>query len=87
MKLKDGFILHETEGEYILVATGEASENFNGYIRINESAAFLISRMMDGIERESLIEQMLEEYDVVRPRVEKDVDALIEKLSAIHALE
>lgn len=87
MKLKDGFVLHETEGEYILVATGVASESFNGYIRVNHSGAFMIERMMNGISKEDLIDAVVEHYEVEKEVVEKDLAKLVETLTSIHAME
>ena len=30
MKIKEGFVLRELGGQYVVVALGEASKNFNG---------------------------------------------------------
>ena len=40
MKLKEGFILRKVGIQYVVAATGKASENFNGMMRLNESGAF-----------------------------------------------
>lgn len=87
MKLKDGFVLHETEGEYILVATGVASESFNGYIRLNRSGAFMIERMMNEISKEDLVSAVVEQYEVDKAVVERDLVKLVETLENIHAME
>ena len=38
MKLKKGMITEEANGEFVAVATGEASKSFNGLIRNNATA-------------------------------------------------
>ena len=43
MKVKDGFILRKVGRQYVVAATGEASRNFNGMMRLNEEAAFAFS--------------------------------------------
>ena len=42
MKVKNGFILRKVGKQYVVAATGEASRNFTGMIRLNEEAAFAI---------------------------------------------
>ena len=39
MKVKNGFILRKVGKQFVVAATGEASKNFNGMIRLNEEAA------------------------------------------------
>ena len=41
MKIKQGFMLREVAGNYVVVAVGEASKKFNGVINLNESGAFI----------------------------------------------
>ena len=65
MKIKEGFILREVAGNYIVVAVGEAVKNFNGVINLNESGAFLWKILSQGVENESqLVDALLGEYDV-----------------------
>lgn len=40
MKIKDGFILRKVGIQYVVAATGKASEGFNGMMRLNETGAF-----------------------------------------------
>ena len=40
IKAKKGFLLRRLGDEYMVVAIGEASKNFNGMIRMNETGAF-----------------------------------------------
>ena len=40
IKAKKGFLLRRLGAEYMVVAIGEASRNFNGMIRMNETGAF-----------------------------------------------
>ncbi len=40
MKLKEGFIIKQTDGEHVMVAVGDAK--FSGIIRSNKTAAFIV---------------------------------------------
>ena len=41
MKIVKEYILREIAGEYILVPTGETTQEFNGMITISETAKFI----------------------------------------------
>ncbi|WP_455543007.1 hypothetical protein [Intestinibacter sp.] len=41
MKRNQDFILRNIAGEYIMVATGDATQAFNGMITLNDVAAFI----------------------------------------------
>lgn len=36
MRIKDGFVLREVAGSYMVVATGEAGKSFHGMIRCGD---------------------------------------------------
>lgn len=81
MKIKQGYILREVAGNYIVVAVGEAVKNFNGIINLNETGAFLWKQLQDGATEEQLKKAMLEEYDVQEDVAQNDIKAFIDKLN------
>lgn len=87
MKIKKGFMLREVAGNYVVVAVGEASKNFNGVINLNESGAFLWKKLADGIEQDELIKELLNEYEVSEEIANNDVKAFIKKLKEADILE
>ena len=80
MKIKDGFILREVAGSFIVVAVGSAVKDFNGIINLNETGAFLWKILESGATKEEMLAKMLEEYDVDEETARKDIDAFISKL-------
>ncbi len=80
MKIKEGFILREVAGSYIVVAVGDAVKSFNGVINLNESSALLWKILEKGADEEQLISALLNEYDVTEDVAKKDVKAFISKL-------
>ena len=52
MKIKEGFILRKVGIQFVVAATGKASEHFNGMMRLNESGAFAFRLMQQGITEE-----------------------------------
>lgn len=62
MKTKKGFLLRRMNDEYMVIAIGAASEQFNGMIRLNEAGAFLWKELEQGIDEEALVRKMTERY-------------------------
>lgn len=80
MKIKEGFVLREVSGNFIVVAVGEGIKTFNGMIQLNETSAFLWKMLERGAEESELIDAMLSEYAVSKEIAEKDVKEFIESL-------
>lgn len=87
MKIKKGFMLREVAGNYVVVAVGEASKNFNGVINLNESGAFLWKKLADGIEESELVKELLNEYEVSEEIANNDVKTFVKKLKEADILE
>lgn len=81
MKIKDGFILREVAGSYIVVAVGDAVKTFNGVITLNETSAFLWNVLIKGATEEELVNALLGEYEVEKETAEKGVKAFINRLT------
>jgi len=85
MKLRDGFITHASNGEHITVTAGNTA--FNGMIRSNQTAGFIVECLKNDVTKEDIVEKMLEKYDAVRERIESDVDKVLEQLRSIGAID
>lgn len=59
----------------------------NKMITLNESGAFLFQNISEGKDRAALVAAMLEEYDVDEATAARDVDAFVETLRSVGALE
>lgn len=84
MKLNPKFLTHETKGEHITVST--TGTDFNGLIRSNPTAAFIIEAMKTDTTESAVVDKLLAKYDVDRATAEKDVANIIGKLRAIGAV-
>ena len=78
MKIKEGFILRQICGEYVVVGEGLAQVNFNKMLSLNESAAYLW-KSVSGKEftEEDLVQLLLDQYEVSREVAQKDVEKLV----------
>ena len=86
MKIKDGFILRKVGIQYVVAATGKASEGFNGMMRLNETGAFAFRLLQEGISEEALVRRVTEEYDVPPEAAQRDLEAFLKKLKEADAL-
>ena len=78
MKIKDGFILRQICGEYVVVGEGLAQVNFNKMLSLNETAAFLWKEVQGKeFTKDTLVDLLLEQYEVERERAAQDVDKLL----------
>lgn len=77
MKIKDGYILREVAGNNIIVAVGGESVTFDGIKTLNETGAFLWRNIEKGMNEESLVKVMLEEYEVDEETAKADVKEFI----------
>lgn len=87
MKIKKDFMLREVAGSHVVVAVGEASETFNGMIKLNGIGAFLWSMLSSGAEEEELLAAVLENYEVDAERASRDIAIFLEKLKGANFLE
>ena len=86
MKVKNGFILRKVGKQFVVAATGEASKNFNGMIRLNDEAAFAFGQLQGGTTEEELVAALVEKYGGNEAEVRTDVANFLAKLKEADAL-
>ena len=87
MKIKEGFILREVAGSYLVVAVGKAVKEFGGVVNLNETGAFLWKLLEKSSTESEMVDALLNEYDVDRDTAEKDVKAFTDKLMEAKLVE
>lgn len=86
-KIKEGFKLRKVAGNYIVIATGKASKEFNGMINLNEVGAFLWEQLEKGSTVDDLVKALLGEYEVPEEIAKRDVEAFLTKLEGANLVE
>lgn len=65
MKIKEGFVLREMCGEYIVAGEGLQHINFNKLISLNSTAAFLWKALVGKeFTQESMAQLLVDEYGI-----------------------
>lgn len=80
MRLKKGFVLHDVGSEHMAAAVGEASEQFNGIIRNNETAHFIFQLLMKDTTIDEITDCLCEQYDAPADVIRQDAEELIARL-------
>lgn len=80
MKTKKGFNLRTICGENFIVGEGIENIDFSRIISMNESAAYLWSHIKDtDFDEDTLVNLLLDEYEVDDATARDDVHTLIQK--------
>ena len=69
------------------IATGDAAKEFNGLIKNNPTAAFIFELLKTEQTEDSIVDAMLEKYEVDEPTVRADVKELIDLLKSKNLIE
>ncbi len=85
MKLKADFITQDIDGTQFLVPVG--AENFNGIVKSNETAAFIVDCLKEEISFDGIVDKMSESYDAPRDVIASDVTDILSVLRKINAIE
>ena len=85
MKLNKYFLLHSTDDEAILVATGRA--DFSGVVRGNRTLGAMLELLKTETTEEAITAAMRDRFDAPKDAVEKDVAQLLSELRKIGALD
>ncbi len=80
MKAREGFILRNLAGEYLLMPKGEKIKNYDSVVLMNELSAFVWGKLQNPVTRSDLLEAVLNEYDVDEKTAREDLDGLLAEL-------
>jgi len=87
LKIKDGFVLREVMGNYVVVAVGEASKSFRGMIKLNATAADIWSCILQGMDEDGIYDALFDKYEVDGDVLRADIKSTVETLRANGLLE
>lgn len=78
MKIKEGFMLREIAGSWVVVPLGARVVEFNGLISLTETSALIWKMIEEGSTKEQILAKILSEYDVDEKTAKKDIDEFIQ---------
>ena len=85
MKLKSDYLTQDIDDVQFLVPVGAGT--FNGLIRSNKTAAFIVNCLKEETTKEQIVDAMYRKYDAPRAEIAGDVEEILDTLRSIRALE
>ena len=73
-------VLREIAGEYLLIPTGEAALKIHGMVTLSESGLLLWKKLQEECTEESLVEALLQTYEVDRETAQADVREFLQQM-------
>ena len=80
MKIADGYVLKNIAGTNVVVPLVSNNVTFRAIITLNESGAFLWSKLSEETSEEELLAEMLKEYDIDEKTAREDIAEFLETL-------
>lgn len=77
MKIKDGFMLREIAGSWVVVPLGQRVVEYNGLMILSESGALLWKLLENGAEMDELVQAILSEYEIDEATARADIEEMI----------
>lgn len=81
MRIKESFILRKIAGTKVIIPVENSIADFDGIIVVNDTAAFLFEKLQEEVSVESLVNMLVEEYEVSLEDAKNDVNWFIEVLT------
>lgn len=83
MRIKEGFVLREVAGQVMVIATGEASKDFHGMIRLNSTGKEIWQGLQEGLSEMEIIEKIQEKYQVEPEQAKADTQQFLAKMAEV----
>ncbi len=87
MRIKEGFMLREVAGVYVVVPVGERVIDFNGLMTLNDTGVFLWKTLEKGSGKKQMADMLCVEYEVSADEAQKDVKEFLKDLEDAGILE
>ena len=87
MKIKEGYLVHEVAGNYVVIKIGQEAVNFNGLITLSESAKMLWDLLKNDASIDDLVNKLLSEYEIDEETARIDTLEFVDNLKKNNILE
>lgn len=86
MKINENYILKNIAGTAVVVPVGEAVNDVKGMITLNGPAEIIWKGLQNEKSIDSIVDEIITEYDAPEDVIRNDVDAFLNKLRAYKIL-
>lgn len=85
MKLREDFIAHNSDNDYMLIPLGGAS--FSGLVRGNKTFGAIVECLKEETSEEEIVEALSSRFNAPSEVISRDVSVALAKLREIGALD
>ncbi|MBP1587066.1 MAG: PqqD family protein [Clostridia bacterium] len=87
MKIKDGIIVSRVDGNYVAVDAGIDGQRFNGMLKLNSTAAFVVEALKEETTLEELQAKMIKEYGIDDKTAAESVESVLGSLRSVNLIK
>lgn len=87
MKIKEGFVLRRVLDEAIVIASGKASHDFHGMVKLNDSAADIWEWISKDLSEADIAVRLAEKYELSEEKAKADTASMISQMAEAGLLE
>lgn len=80
MHIVPGFVVRQIAGETVAIPAGAAARALSGLIALNSSGRILFERLQTEQSVDSLVQFLLEQYEIDEPTARADVEEFLDTL-------
>ena len=80
MHIKEGFVLREVAGQIMVIATGEASKNFHGMIKLNGTGKDIWVALQEGKSETEIIKDLQDKYQIEETQAQADTKEFLNQM-------
>lgn len=87
MKIREGFVVRKIAGVNVVISLETRADDSNSVIQLNDTGLLLWERLLVGAEKDTLVQTLLDTYDVTEDVARRDVDAFVKLLESADVFE
>ena len=88
MKLTYNFVTNEVADKIVAVAVGGDLEKFNGFIKMNDTGAYIFNMLKSDVTEEEIVAAMKKDYeDAAEEEIRETISEFVGKLKEADVLE
>lgn len=87
MKIKEGYLLREVAGQFLVVPVGSQAISFNGIITLNKTGKVIWEVLQKETSKQAIIEALTHRFEVSIEQASQDIDAFLAVLQKHQLLE
>ena len=87
MKVKPNYVLREVADTWIVLPLADSNLDLNVMLSVTESGAILWKHLEQGCDQQTLVDALMDEYEVSEEQCRADVIKFLNKLEQFGCLE